>query len=321
VNLNNKVKKSGSSITPDFCVKTSVWKQFKDMYVYNYIEMEKPIRAFAFTINNYSEDDWSNVISEQVEFGVYAKEIGEEGTPHIQGYFYFKNARSLNAIKKKYPKIHFSLPVKGTPSQNLSYIQGPYINKEGKVKPANPDAVVVGACPQQGQRTDLDEIRSVIRDTGRMSQVVNIATSYQSVKMAEQILKYHEPTRKYTPDFKVYWFWGKTGKGKTKTAEALAESLSPGDWHATQGNGKWWDGYDAHPLVIIDDLRASFCSFDEMLRILQPNRLRIEVKGGTRQLLANTFIITSPYHPENLYRTVEDVTQLTRRITEIRHIE
>jgi len=284
--------------------------------------MEGKLQAIPFTHNNYTEQDWDNYIAEEVIFGAYAKEVSDSGTPHIQGYFYFKSARSLKAICKKYKGIHLSLPVMGTAAHNLAYIQGPYLDsKTGKTKPFNPDAVVIGTCPRQGARNDLTEIRDICSSTGRMRDVVNVATSYQSVRMAEVILKYHEPPRKYTPDFKVYWFYGKTGMGKTKAAEDLAESLAPGDWHTTQGNGKWWDGYDAHPLVIIDDLRSSFCSFDELLRILQPNRLRVEVKGSVRQLLATTFIITSPYSPENVYRTIEDVTQLTRRVTDLRYFE
>ena len=85
-------------------------------------------------------------------------------------------------------------------------------------------------------------------------------------------------------------------------------------------NLKWWEGYDAHPNVLIDDFRKDFCTFHELLRILDRYPYRIEVKGTSRQLLAKRIIITCPYHPEIIYDTREDIGQLLRRITKIVYI-
>lgn len=52
-----------------------------------------------------------------------------------------------------------------------------------------------------------------------MRDVVLQATSYQSVKMAEQILKYHEVKRNWKPI--VRWFWGPSGTGKSHIAHEM----------------------------------------------------------------------------------------------------
>jgi len=81
---------------------------------------------------------------------------------------------------------------------------------------------------------------------------------------------------------------------------------------------KWWEGYDAHENVIIDDMRGDFCKFHELLRMLDRYAYRIETKGGSRQFRAKTIIITSCYSPTEMFDTREDIQQLLRRIDEIK---
>lgn len=268
-------------------------------------------RAYCITINNYSEDEWKTCLDIDAEFSVFAPEIGDAGTPHIQGYVYFKNPRAFTSMKRLLPRANLISPPKGTPSQNLDYIQGPY-EKDDKRKPFNPDAVVKGECPQQGTRSDLAVVKEVLADTGKMRDVVLVATSYQSIRHAEVILKYHETPRTWKP--KVEWFYGSTGTGKSKTAyEILGE-----DTYTCMSTAKWFEGYDAHENVLIDDMRKDFCKFHELLRLLDRYALRVEGKGGSRQFLAKHIIITSCYHPSAMFDTREDVQQLIRRIDNIR---
>lgn len=258
-------------------------------------------RAYCFTSYLLNEDIMDELICEYIVYG--REQCPTTGKKHLQGYVYFTNAKTLDAVKKLFQDktLHLEVP-KGNHNQNRTYCI-----KDG-------DFVERGTLPIQGKRTDLDAIREVVKTTGKMREVVEIAKSYQSVKMAEQILKYHEPKRVFTTDFKIYWFHGETGSGKTKTAFEMAGD----DYYVCLNTGKWWDGYDGHKTVIIDDFRANFCCFAELLKILQPYEYRVETKGGTRQLLATEFYITSPYPPTQVYETREDITQLIRRITNIK---
>lgn len=231
--------------------------------------------------------------------------IGEELCPttnkkHLQCYFYYTNPRSFSAIKKQFKTAHIE-PAKGTPDQASNYCK-----KEGKYHEG-------GELPQkQGSRNDLDEIKKCLEKTGKMREVVSIATSYQSVKMAEQILKYHEKPRNEKP--LVEWFYGATGTGKSRMAYyCLGE-----DCYTCLSTGKWFEGYDAHENVLIDDMRKDFMKFHELLRLLDRYAMRVECKGGSRQFKAKHIIITSAYHPQELFDTREDVQQLLRRIDEIK---
>lgn len=172
-----------------------------------------------------------------------------------------------------------------------------------------------GECPKQGARTDISEIREIAKSGGSMRDIIDIARNLQDIRIAEKILQYNEKKRDWIPT--VYWFWGPTGTGKTRTAR----DMFPDAWWSGK-DLKWWQGYDAHETVILDDFRGDFCTFHELLRILDRYPYTIECKGGSRQLLARNIIITCPKPPNMVYLNCgEQLEQLLRRITEIRHFE
>lgn len=259
-------------------------------------------RGWCLTVNNYTENDVKSFEDLEAQYIICGRETASTGTKHLQTFIYFSEAKTFSKIKKLFNTAHIE-PMKGTPQQASDYCK-----KEN-------DYFEKGTLPlKQGKRTDLDEIREVIKTTGKMSEVVMIATSYQSVKMAEQILKYHEIKREWKPT--VYWFWGSTGTGKSKTAHEMFP-----DAYVAMSTAKWWDGYDAHENIIIDDMRKDFCKFHELLRYLDRYSMTVETKGGTRQFLARNIVITSCYQPQELFETREDINQLLRRIDEIRKFE
>ena len=256
---------------------------------------------YCFTINNYTEEDLESCKNLKYNYIIIGDEIGENQTRHLQGYINFRNQVHFTALKKKIPRAHIE-KCKGNAIQNINYCSKDSIIYEDGNKPGI-----------QGKRTDLEKVKEIVLDTGKMRDVVLEATSYQSVRMAEKILEYHEKKRNWKPIVK--WYYGPTGSGKSK----LAYEESPDGYTAGESN-KWWQGYDAHENVIIDDFRKDFIKFHELLKLLDRYPYLIECKGGSRQFLAKKIIITSPFHPEEIYNTREDIEQLLRRIDEIKEI-
>lgn len=70
-------------------------------------------RAWCFTLNNYTAEEEVAVQQLDVAYLVYGREVGAEGTMHLQGYLYRTLAR-LSAMKKMIPRAHFEA-AKGTP--------------------------------------------------------------------------------------------------------------------------------------------------------------------------------------------------------------
>lgn len=258
-------------------------------------------RAFVFTINNYTDDDADAVkaLASECKYVIAGFEVGEQGTPHIQGYVYFDSARTFKSVSKKIPRAHLD-KARGSPVANKDYC--------GKDK-----AILIehGELPAQGERNDLKEVIDIVKRTGRIADIVETAKSYQSIKMAEKYLEFKEEPRTWKPE--VRWYHGSTGSGKTRAArEWLGD-----DVYTSLDSIKWWQGYDGHANVLIDDIRKDFSKFHQLLKLLDRYEYRVETKGGSRQFRARRIAITAPYTPEVMWEGREDVNQLVRRIDEI----
>lgn len=254
-------------------------------------------KFWCFTLNNFSEDDIEKIKSYKNNYLIFGKEVGENGTPHLQGYIEFSTNHKLDRLKKKiHDKAHWEKR-RGTASEAAEYCKKDNDYYEyGEI-----------SKPKQGSRSDITEVRTLVQNGKGMKDIVLNVNSYQAIRYAETLLKYVEIKRTWKPEVK--WFWGPTGVGKTK--KAMEEAVNP--WVSGK-NLKWWEGYDAHEDVVIDDFRADFCTFHELLRILDRYEYRIEVKGSSRQFLAKRIWITSCYEPNKVYQTREDIAQLLRRI-------
>jgi len=252
-------------------------------------------RAYVFTLNNYTDDAVASLDQIDCVYMVYGKEVAPEtGTPHLQGYIYFKSRRAVKPVRKLLEGCHVEA-AKGSAEQNREYC-----TKDG-------NATERGEMPRQGTRSDLEVVKEIIVAGGTVADVIPVATSYQSIKTAEVLLKYLEPQRDWKPTVK--WYHGKTGTGKTR--EAFAEMENP---YLTIPGSKWFDGYDGHENVIIDDFRPDQYSFPYLLRLLDRYPMRVETKGGTRQFRARNITITCPFPPALFPSQNEDVGQLLRRI-------
>jgi len=239
----------------------------------------------------------------QVVFFICQKErCPRTGRLHYQGYIRCASAVAFSTIKKMLPTAHWELAL-GNEKANIEYCSKNESRVEGE------EAVSFGDVAAPGKRKDIEIAREIIECGGGMRQVVKTVSSYQAIKGAEVALKYLEPGRDFKPE--VRWYHGETGSGKTRSAlEEFPEAWISGK------NLKWFEGYDAHEVVVVDDFRKDFCTFHELLRILDRYPYRVETKGSSRQLLAKVIIITCPWSPEVLYqgRSAEDIGQLTRRI-------
>ena len=72
---------------------------------------------------------------------------------------------------------------------------------------------------------------------------------------------------------------------------------------------------------MIDDFRKDWCKFHELLKLLDKYPIKVECKGSFYELLATTIIITAPFPPDYMHDTREDITQLMRRIKQVRLFE
>lgn len=275
--------------------------------------MAKLLRNSVFTLNNWTDVDKEALrqfAEADCEYLIYGDEVGEGGTPHLQGYFELKKRTRMNTVVAHMgvnARAHLE-ERRGSQKQAITYCK-----KDGRV-------TEFGEPKHMGARADLDEARELALTEGMGAVAANY--NYQGIRVAEKHLTYNEPARDFKPQ--VIWLWGASGSGKSRLARLICERWYPEEKIYTKNDAtKWWSGYDRHGCVIIDDFRDSWWGITEMLRILDRYECQVECKGGYRQLLSKLIVVTSIIPPSQCYAKAagEPITQLLRRIDEIRELK
>ena len=261
----------------------------------------KPSRTWVFTINNWTEKDidWVNAL--EVNRIVVSKEVGAQGTPHLQGAVTFKRNYTLLQVKVLHGAAHWEVAKAISDFNYCKKFGGELVRDESNGK--------------QGRRTDIEDVRQMLEDGEGLIQISKKARSMHSISFAKAWLTINEQHLPMGTKVAIHWYYGCSGLGKTKKVLEQCEPFIPTTF-------KWWDGYDGEADVLLDDLRPDWCKPAELLRLIDPYRYkyRVELKGSSRPLLATRIFITTPWHPVDFWKdTQEDVNQLLRRIDELIH--
>lgn len=256
-------------------------------------------RLFTFTAYNVGE------IAINCRFYGYGKEIcPDTGRPHLQGFAYWDNAKTLSAAIKVLRPHHTEVAI-GTLEQNIAYC-----SKGG-------DYTEVGDKPSQGARTDLLQLKDEIFAGKSVDEIC-----------LERPIMYHQygRTLQKIEDLRMRqvwrtemttctWYAGPTGVGKSHQAFA---GYSPTTHYVLRDDVGWWEDYTQQDIVVLNDFRGEM-KFNELLQMI--DKWPFFVKRRNRPPLpfvSKHVIITCPKRPEELYFNIADdgdrIDQLLRRI-------
>lgn len=282
-------------------------------------DVKKRSRAWVFTYNNWPDhmdDHWKIVecCEFNCEYAIFGYEISDSGTEHLQGYMYFKDAKTFKAIKDKYTckRIHLQV-AKGTPKQNYKYC-----SKQGNFHEW-------GKLPQQGRRSDFDELKEDILNGMSMQEIrikhFGLMARYQ--RQIQTLYEYLQPHRTQKPI--MIWLYGVTGCGKTRLATSCTELYAPNGKKVSSyyisHNASFMDGYEHQYIMIFDDVDSNFLlayGKKDMLRILDRYEYRVNVKGSHAVFNSPLIFITSDKPPTEIMQSIRmsksDIDQLMRRV-------
>lgn len=246
-------------------------------------------------MNNYTEEEYEALKGmTQVRYMVIGKEVGESGTPHLQGYVEFLNSKKLATLKNINSRIHWERRF-GTAKQAATYCK-----KEGNF-------IEIGEMSQQGKRSDLDDVVEMVEKNATSSEIAEcFPKQYMMYGNGIERLKAVRYTDRTEPPC-VTWLWGKTGTGKTRTA---VESHS--SFYIKDGT-QWWNGYEQQEAIIIDDFDGRW-PYRDFLRLLDRYPYQGQFKGGYIKINSPFIYITCEYPPEHFW-VDNELAQVKRRLT------
>ena len=256
-------------------------------------------RSYVFTLNNYTDADIVAVKSLKYNYLVYGFEVGESGTPHLQGYVYLSNPCALSALSKRMRRAHLEV-AKGSFRQASDYCKKGGLFYEDGTLPM--DQKEKGQC----NVTRWNQARQ-LANQGRFDEIEDeLYIKYQ--KSFKSMYEDNQEKPQSIPDLDFWWFKGPSGSGKSLTARVENPD------HYLKATNKWWDGYKCEPCVIIDEWSPSHGVLaDHLKRWADHHPFVAEIKGGTRVLRPKKIIITSNYDMGDCFERPEDLKPLGRR--------
>lgn len=272
----------------------------------------KKFRRISATLNNYSNEDikhFENLTNNGViKYCLIGEEVGDKGTKHLQIYIEFNKQLRFKQIKNIHKLMHFESS-KGDNIDNKIYC-----SKELKYHEFGDKRV-------PGKRNDLIDIKKKIDNNIELDSIINNCINYQQIKYCEKLLNYKQLKIKDRKQMKIIYIHGKSGSGKT----TLARNKCSDNTYIHNGDFNWFDGYNFHKEVIFDDFRDHQVKIDFLIRLIDGYELRVPIKGGFTIWSPDTIYFTSVVAPNDLYDNPfikdDNVEQLTRRITEIIHLD
>lgn len=263
-------------------------------------EVKGAHRTWGYTINNYTDDEINKLKVLTVKMHRCAKEVGENGTPHLQGAITFERTYRMAALKKLFPRAHWK-PGKTCDPENYC-IKG--------------EIIIDTVNREQGKRTDLAEAIEVGRTEGYREMAIAHPETFVKYHrgLKELLFTIEEPKEWY--DTKVYIFWGPTGSGKSRKARQMDPNL----YNVPEPNNGslWFDGYRGQKTILLDDFYG-WIKYHTLLQITDGYPYQAPTKGSFVHRQWDTVIITSNKPPEKWYNR-DEITALTRRITSIEHV-
>lgn len=268
-----------------------------------YLGKNTKSNGFCFTLNNYSDSDLERChnisVNPLVRYMVVGKEVGESGTPHLQGYIYFHSRIVFDTVRKLLPPCHI-IVAKGDAQSNFEYC-----SKDGEFEETGDRPVSQKRKGQLGKEFWDHQLQ--LAKKGRICECDSkLQITHFSSLNAISARYAPMPANLTAPD--NLWYYGPTGTGKS----FKARSDNPGAY--LKMCNKWWDGYQSEDVVIIED-------FDKIHSVLG-HHLKIwgdcyafpaEIKGSKLNLRPAKLIVTSNYHPSEIWTDPSTLEPILRR--------
>lgn len=244
---------------------------------------------------------------------VVQPELGELGTPHLQGFVQLETKARRTELKKQWPGAHWE-PRRGTPEEAAHYCRKP---EEGcKCKHCDGlerfDNFIEDGLMSMDPIMELRVCVNVMKEKGLHHVIPRYPVLYvKHAKGLQELDNFWCPKR----DFKstVTVLWGEPDSGKTRYAMEAFPNPYKLATYGGKGQSDFFGEY--HPrrdeTLVVDDFYSNwkYTTFLQVRPALTSqvcDRYATEVhtKGGFRQLLVRHIVFTSNIPPNEWYPNV-----------------
>lgn len=233
-----------------------------------------------WTLNNYTDEEVALIKAMPCRYMSVGYEVGEGGTPHLQGMTTFSSPKTLTAAIACFPRRVSNVQAIIKLHEAIEYTQ-----KEGNF-------FEEGSRPATQQSKGIAEkerweAARTLAKAGRIEEL-DPDIYFRFYRTAKEIAKDHMVRPASIPELDNEWICGPTGCGKTR---GVMERYP--DCYLKTTN-KWWDGYQGEETVLIDDIDEAHKCLSHHLKIWGDHKpFLAETKGGMIMIRPRRIIVTS----------------------------
>lgn len=285
-------------------------------------EKNNQAARWVFTINNYPSDWEDRLIPELqregIQYLIIGKEVGKEGTPHLQGYVRFISKKYRQHLKSNISPEFYGFWDVARGSEKSNY---DYCSKQNDFIEIGERAEAVNKSLEKNER-----YRAIMNDWLSLSPIEFDAKWPMESLMLRQKLRQWEADRPsntlgWDGDLKEknFWIWGVPGTGKSRWVRNQADKLNT--FVYAKGANKWWGGYDPklHRIVLFEDFPEDGKYLAQLMKIWADRySFTGEIKGSSVPIEPGRFYlcVTSNYSIDQTFGGVDTVA-IKRRFTEV----
>lgn len=267
-------------------------------------------RKYQLTINNpldhgFSHDvlkttiaDFSNCI-----YWCMCDEVGVEGTPHTHLYLAFRNPVEFSSIHQRFYGAHIE-GAKGTHQDNRDYIrkEGHWLYDEKHDTNIPETFEESGELPPERNKnqSQSEQILAMIETGASNSEIIRSFPTWMKHMRSLNSTRQELLSEKYRTEFRelsVYYLWGKTGVGKTRS---IMEKYGYENVYQITNYAHPFDSYRQEPVILFDEFRSDL-PLKDMLKyldgypILLPCRYEDRVAAFTEVYIVSNIPIEKQY--------------------------
>jgi len=280
-------------------------------------------RNWVFTHNNYNPDEMPIIKdddSKTVLWLRYGQEVGEGGTPHLQGCCMFRNQVSLKQVREYFSdtmlNCHWEFML-GSIQANVDYTGKDASEEEGTLheygtRPlTNPEKRAKGAAATKERYIH-------IMDLARKGNFCELEAnypgdffrSYKRIKELHTLAVAKGGKKDVIQDAKKqhWWIHGEAGSGKTSAVWELF-----GDDLYLKAQNKWWDNWTDQEWTLMDDFHPSWVGKNQLKQWADRYPCAVETKGGCTTIRPRHMVLTSNYKIDECDWNDKDEAAIKRR--------
>ena len=269
-----------------------------------------PSRAFVVTNWSLNTDEVYEKHKDKIRFMAYGEELcPSTERKHHQVFLYLwkqssTGVRALKKISNWFGNGAHVEPMRGSFRDNEEYC-----SKEGSYHK-------LGEEPKQGNRGDIIENKDMIMSGNLHVEDLMLTdpTHYHMYGRTYEKIQAIRNRQIYRKEMTTaIWYYGPTGVGKSHKA---FENYDPKTYYIKDLKTHWWDGYNGHEIVIMNEYRNEL-TFSYLLQLIDKWPMTVPVRNKESvPFIAKHIIFTSSDHPKDSYRNIdlERFKQLERRL-------